>query len=225
MADEAVEGGENAGQTQRTGPTRVVGYARVSTLKQLDRGHGIDVQIDAIKRYCKLHGYQLVQIYKDEGVSGAARRPAFQKAMERVLGDDSVSGIVVYDLSRFGRSTEDVLINLQQLQKAGKFFASIRENIDLSTSTGKLLLTMLAAIAEFERETILERMRAGLEWAKIHGTKSGKPMHRPPKKIDWKRVRELRKYGISWSKIAQIIGVSHNTLLRHAREKGVYEKW
>jgi len=200
---------------------KVVGYVRVSTLTQAE-GHSLEFQEEAIKKYCQLHNLKLVKLYRDEGVSALAKRPNFQKAFKRVLEDDEIKGIVVYDLTRFGRSTVELLTNIEMLKAKGKFLASIKENIDLSTKTGKLLFTVLAAIAEFERETIRERLRAGKEWAKIHGTKSGKPMHRPKKPIDWQKVKELRRYGLSWTKIAKHVGVSPPTLISRAKEEGIY---
>jgi len=84
-----------------------------------------------------------------------------------------------------------------------------------------LLLGLLSLIADFERQTILERMESGREYARVHGTKSGKPMHRPPKKIDWDKVKFFRDRSISWTKIAGIVGVSPPTILKHARAKGL----
>ncbi|MBN2604174.1 MAG: recombinase family protein [Candidatus Thermoplasmatota archaeon] len=192
----------------------------MSTVKQLNR-HSIDAQKEAISRYCNAHGYDLVHVYSDEGVSAYKERPEHKKMMEQVLNDEGVKGVVVSDLTRFGRNTEDLLHQIKSIDNIGKKFISINDNIDISTKTGRLLLGMLSLIADYERATILERMEMGKSYAKIHGTKSGKPMHRPSKKIDWNRVKELRDLGMSWTKIAPNVGTTAPTLLKHARKKGI----
>jgi len=198
----------------------MLGYSRVSTVKQLNR-HSIDAQKESIRKYCSAHGYQLVQIYSDEGVSAYKERPEHKKMMEQVLNTAEIKGVVVSDITRFGRNTEDLLYQINNIDKKGKKFISIKDNIDISTKIGRLLLGVLSIIADFERETILERMEMGKAYAKIHGTKSGKPMHRPSKKIDWNRVKELRELGMSWTKIAPNVQTTAPTMLKHARERGL----
>jgi site-specific DNA recombinase len=199
---------------------KIIGYSRVSTIKQLNR-HSIDAQKEAIRRYCNAHGYELVNIYSDEGISAYKERPEYKRMMEQVLNNEEVKGVVVSDITRFGRNAEDLLHQIKSIDSIGKKFISINDNIDISTKTGRLLLGFLSLIADYEREAILERMEMGKSYARIHGTKSGKPMNRPPKKIDWNRVRELRGLGLSWTKIAPNVGTSPPTLLKHAKEKGL----
>jgi len=208
----------------------IIGYIRVSTLKQVE-GHSLDFQKDSIEKYCELKGWILdKKLYRDNGVSATVKRPEFEKALERVFNDDNVRGIITYDLTRFGRDTIELLSNIQLIEKKGKEFVSIKESIDTTTKTGKLMLTMLSAIADFERVTIRERLIEGREWAKIHGTKSGKPMHRPKKNVNWELVKELRELGMSWNKIAQHWNksvktkkerISVPTLISRAKEEGI----
>jgi site-specific DNA recombinase len=200
-----------------------VGYIRVSTKKQIE-GNSLQVQKESINRYCDAHGIDLVKIYADKGISAYKKRPQFQAMIEHVLKNNDWDGVIVYDLTRFGRSTSDLLFQINQLDGHGKKFVSVKDSIDISTKTGRLLLTMLSAIADFERETIRERMDAGKEYARVHGTKSGKPMHRPYAEIDWDQVKELRGYGLSWRKTAKQVGVSPATLIKRAREEGYYER-
>jgi len=141
---------------------------------------------------------------------------------EKLLSDKTLDGVIVHDLTRFGRSTADLLFQINRLDGNGKLFISIKDNIDISTKTGKLLLGLLSVIADYERETIRERMDAGKEYAKVHGTRSGKPMNRPFAVIDWDKVMELRGYGLSWRKTAKQVGVSCTTLIKRAREEGYY---
>ena len=201
---------------------KIVGYVRVSTQKQV-KGKSIEIQKEAIKRYCDANELDLVKIYTDKGISAYKKRPQYKAMIEHLLKNDDWKGLIVHDLTRFGRSTADLLFQINRLDGKGKVFISIKDNIDISTKTGRLLLTMLSAIADFERESIRERMEAGKEYARVHGTKSGKPMHRPYAEIDWDKALELRKYGLSWRKTAKAVGVSPATLIKRAREVGYYE--
>ena len=192
----------------------MTGYVRVSTAKQIE-GHGLEIQRAAIKQYCAAHDIKLGRIYEDKGLSAFKDRPAFTQMMKALLKDSSeFDGVIVHDLTRFGRSTADLLQRIAQLQQAGKSFISTKENLDISSKTGRLLLAMLSAIAEFEGETIRERLTAGREYAKIHGTKSGKPMNRPYKEIPWKEFDMFRKVGLSYNKIAKHLGISSQTLIK-----------
>ena len=201
---------------------RFIGYSRVSTKTQT-KGTSIEYQNDAIKKYCKNNNIELVKIYTDKGLSAYKKRPEFDKMMNVVFNDETIDGVIVNELTRFGRSTSDLLFQINQIEGKNKSFKTIKDNFDTSTKTGKLLLGMLSLIADYERETIQERMIAGKEWAKVHGTKSGKPMHRPQVVIDWDRVKELRSYGLSWRKTAKEIGISAPTIISRAKEKGYYE--
>lgn len=210
--------------------TRIIGYIRVSTIKQVG-GHSLDFQKDSIEKYCSFKGWLLdKRLYKDGGISASVKRPEFEKALERVFEDSDIDGIITYDLTRFGRDTIELLTNIKLIENKGKEFISIKESIDTTTKTGRLMLTLLSGIADFERESIRERLVAGREWAKIHGTKSGKPMHRPKKNVDWEFVKEMRKLGLSWNKIANLWNkktkvkkekISVPTLIKRGREEGI----
>lgn len=179
----------------------LLGYVRVSTIKQLEGG-GAKIQEEAIKNYCASQNHKLKKLYADKGVSAYKNRPEFNKLMNDL---DKGDGVIVYDLTRFGRSTQDLLAKIQLLEDRNKKFISTKENIDLSTKTGRLLFTLLSAIAEFEAATIRERMEAGREYAMRHGTRSGKPCHRPEKNIDWKKVDAWLERGLSLNAISKIL--------------------
>ena len=203
---------------------KYLGYIRVSTASQVKRGHSLEYQEEAIRKYCDAYNLTLVHpLYVDRGLSAVKDRPRFNSMMQRILNDNDVMGVVVHDLTRFGRSTEELLTQIKLLDMHGKRFISIKENLDISTKTGRMTLGFLALIADFERETILERMREGKEYARVHGTKSGLPMHRPRKVIDWGEVKRLRREGISWNRTARLVGVSTPTLISRARSEGYYE--
>lgn len=198
---------------------KALGYIRVSTLKQI-KGHSLDYQKDAIEKYCDGSNIKLVKLFIDKGLSGYKHRPKF-KEMNEYINNHHIDFIVTYSITRYGRSTQDLLYHITMLEGKGIKFVSIKEQFDVTTKTGKLLLGMLALIADFEAETIRERMEAGREWAKIHGTKSGKAIGRPKSDIDWDKVKELREHKLSWNKTAEMVGVSTPTLIKRAEEKGV----
>ena len=208
---------------------KLIGYVRVSTKSQIE-GNSLDYQKEAIQNYCKVNKIELIKIYVDEGLSAYKERPSFQMALKQIRENKDIDGIIVYDLSRFGRSTIELISTIAEIDQLNKKFISLKENIDISTKTGRLLLTILSAIADYERDLIIERMTAGREWAELNGSKSGLPCHRPEKKIPWDKVKKWRKYNISFTKIAEILSndsnhpnysVSHQTLLKHARERGM----
>lgn len=203
-----------------------IGYVRVSTKGQVF-GHSLDYQKEAIKKYCQTQGFNLVRIYSDEGISALAERPAFKRALDKLLKDENIHGLVVYDLSRFGRSITDIFTKINMIIDKGKELVILKQNFVVKKdmdAMSRLMLSLLASFAEFERTIALERMKAGKERAKLKGTKSGKPMHRPPKEINWDKVKELRQYGLSWSRVAKIIGISPPTLIERARKEGYYER-
>jgi DNA invertase Pin-like site-specific DNA recombinase len=208
---------------------KFIGYVRVSTISQTE-GNSLDYQKEAIKNYCNSQNIELTKIYGDEGLSAFRTRPAFQQALNRIRQDNDVTGIVVDDLSRFGRSTIELITTITEIDQLCKKFISLKENINITSKTGKLLLTVLSAIADYERDLIKERMAAGRAWARKNGTKSGLPMHRPEKQIPWNEVKKWRKYNISWTKISEILSndakhpdysISHQTLIKHAKKQGM----
>lgn len=199
---------------------KAVGYIRVSTLKQI-KGHSLDYQKESIENYCKQNDINLVKLFIDKGLSGYKYRPNFEK-MNNYIENKDVDFMITYSITRYGRSTQDLLYHINMLEEKNIKFVSIKEQFDVTTKTGKLLLGMLALIADFEAETIKERMQAGREWAQEHGTKSGKPIGRPKADINWSKVKELRKHKVSWNKTADLVGVSTPTLIKRSKDKGIF---
>lgn len=197
-----------------------IAYLRVSTLKQV-KGHSLDYQKAAIEKYCEDNGIKIEKTFIDKGLSGYKYRPEF-KAMDKYIDNNSnaLGLVITYSITRYGRSTQDLLFNIEKLEEKNIQFVSIKEQFDVSTKTGKLLLGMLALIADFEAETIKERMEAGRAWAQQHGTKSGKPFGRPIKEVDWEKVKYYREHRVSWRKIAEMLELSTPTLTRRARKEG-----
>jgi site-specific DNA recombinase len=156
---------------------RAVGYVRIS--KENPEGHSLQAQREAIEAYCRARGWELVRIYEDDGVSGAVspdERPALQE-LERDVLSDGIQYVVVWRLDRLGRKAGELLAFLDRLERKGVAFVSIDDAIDTSKPEGRLLRTILAGVAEFERELIRQRTRRGLAVAR----EKGKWVGRPPK--------------------------------------------
>lgn len=137
-----------------------IAYVRVSTEEQNEAR-----QVEALKK----HGIEKWFIEKVSGKN--MERPELQKMLETVQPDDTV---YIHDFSRLARSTKDLLELVERFQKAGVHLVSNKENLDTSTPTGKLMLTMIAAINEFERQNMLDRQREGIEIAKANGIYKGR---------------------------------------------------
>jgi site-specific DNA recombinase len=156
---------------------KAVGYVRIS--KENPEGHSLQAQREAIEAYCKARGWELVRIYEDDGVSGAVspdERPALQE-LERDVLSDGIQYVVVWRLDRLGRKAGELLAFLDRLERKGVAFVSIDDAIDTSKPEGRLLRTILAGVAEFERELIRQRTKRGIAVAR----EKGKWVGRPPK--------------------------------------------
>src|SRR5205823_7753405 len=121
--------------------------------------------------------------------------------------------IAVWKLDRFGRSLKHLVNSLAELESLGVSFISLHDNFDLSTPSGRLMFGIIAAMAEFERALIQERVRAGLRHARAKGKKLG----RPRVTVDVDRVAALRRSGTSWKTISQKLGVGVGTLYKAMR--------
>lgn len=186
-----------------------IGYARVSTKDQ-----SLDLQEDALKKAgCK-------KIYS-EHVSGAkANRTKLNELMGQVREGDV---IVVWKLDRLGRSLRDLVSLMSKLQEMGVGFKSLQDNIDTTTPMGKLNFHLFAALAEFERDIISERTKAGLSAARARGRKGGRPKGLSKKAQDKARLAEsLYKERVrSVAEICDHLSISKPTLYRYLRDRGV----
>jgi DNA invertase Pin-like site-specific DNA recombinase len=124
--------------------------------------------------------------------------------------------IVVWKFDRFARSVSHLLRALETFQSLGIEFVSLTEGVDTSTPAGKMVFTVLGAVAELERSLICERVRAGLRNARAKGKKLG----RPSKALDVPMIARLRKQGRSWRKIARVLGCSTRTARRALQKVG-----
>ena len=138
------------------GKTKVYIYTRVSTTMQID-GYSLDAQKARMKAYADFNDYQIVGEYEDAGKSGKSieGRASFCRMMEDIKsGKDGVSYVLVFKLSRFGRNAADVLSTLQVMQDFGVNLICVEDGIDSSKDAGKLMISVLSAVAEIERENI-----------------------------------------------------------------------
>ena len=183
-------------------PRRAAIYARVSTLDQEPEN-----QLAELRRYVAARGWTAVE-FVDRGVSGSRdRRPA----LDAVLMDikrRQFDVLVCWRLDRLGRSLKHLVTLLDELQALGVAFVSLQEGIDATTPAGKLQMHILAAISEFERARIAERVMAGLARAK----KQGKRLGRPQKRVSESVLAPVR--GLSIREAAKRLGVSRSTAHR-----------
>jgi DNA invertase Pin-like site-specific DNA recombinase len=181
----------------------LIGYARVSTQEQT-----LDLQTDALKQSgCEY-------IFTDTASGAKAERPGLQQAMSHLRRGDT---LVVWRLDCLGRSLKHLIETISQLQERGIGFKSIQENIDTTTSGGKLIFHVFGALAEFERDLIRERTEAGLLAARARGRKGGRP--RVAALNDAKKVAIMQSlYDDKRNTIAAIcatLRVSRSTLYRY----------
>lgn len=195
-------------------------YARVSTRDKQNP----EMQLNELRSYAERRGWDLAGEYLDLGISGAqAGRPE----MDRLLADcrrRAVDAVVVFRFDRFARSVRHLVDALEEFRALGIEFVSLHENVDTTTPIGRFSFHIFAALAEFERELIRERVRSGLANARAQGTRSGKPIGRPRAAVDASTVARLRAQGRSWRAIATEMGVGVPTLFRAVqRAVGGYE--
>lgn len=189
-------------------------YARVSTQDQ-----HCEMQLRELREYCKRRGWKKPTEYVDAGVSGSrASRPALDKLM-RDAADRQFEVVLVWKLDRFGRSVLNLSQAVQQLDSYRVRFIATTQGIDTDSSnpTSRLLLHILSAVAEFEREIIRERTRSGLARAR----EVGKQLGRPKKVFRRDLVAGMRAKAMSWRKIATLLGVSLATLFDSQRSETV----
>ena len=186
-------------------------YLRVSTADQDTARQERELRAVAANR-----GYEVVEVYADNGISGAKgrdKRPAFDR-----LHKDAVRHrfdiVMAWSVDRLGRSLKDLVVFLQELHGAGVELFLYQQALDTTTPGGKAMFQMLGVFAEFERSMILERVHSGIAKAKANGTRSGKPFGRPrvPDRIRQEIRRDYAAGGISMRGLAKRFGVSLGTV-------------
>jgi DNA invertase Pin-like site-specific DNA recombinase len=189
---------------------RVAIYARVSTT---NHGQDVGLQTRELRQFAKARGWTVAGEYVDAGVSGAKdSRPELNRLMAEAH-KRRFDVVCVWRFDRFARSVSHLLRALETFKALGIDFVSYSEQMDTSTPAGKMVFTVLGAVAELERSLIVERVRAGLRNARAKGKRLG----RPRVTVDAAKIAFLRSQGLSWAKIGEALGLGEGTVRRSAQ--------
>lgn len=180
--------------------TIIVGYARVSTGNQR-----LDMQLDALK------ASGCTRVYTDTASGALSARPGLDQALAELDEGDT---LVVWRLDRLGRSLPHLVATIDTLAKRGVNLKSLHEAIDTTSPTGRLMVHLIASLAEFERELTVERTIAGLEAAKARGASLGRPTVWTPQRAE--AAAALLAAGATVTQVAHALGISRATVYRHA---------
>ena len=194
------------GQLRKPGKMFLAGlYARVSTNDQ----QTIPLQMRALREYAARRGWTVAMQVKEIG-SGVAHRQFREKLLEAARRRE-IDVVLVWRLDRWGRSVADLLATLQELDHLGVGFVSLTEALDLTTPAGRAMAALLAVFAEFEREVLRERVRAGLAHARQNGKRLGRPATAALHAVE---IRKLHRAGISKSEIARRLRIGRTSVRR-----------
>src|SRR6266516_900542 len=186
---------------------KVAIYARVSTS---NNGQDPTMQTRELKEYIERRGWKLSGEYVDVGISGSKEK---RPELDRLMQDGHrrrFDCVVVWKFDRFARSVSHLLRALENFRALGIEFVSFSEQMDTSTPMGKMMFTVLAAVAELERSLIVERVKAGLRNARAKGKRLG----RPRVSVSAAKIQELRAEGLTLREIATRCRVSKTTVIR-----------
>ena len=183
---------------------RVALYARVSTLN----GQHPEMQLSELREYATRRGWTVTGEYVDEGVSGSKEsRPALNRLMADAYRR-RFDIVACWKVDRFGRSLKHLVNALADLDAYGIAFVSLRDNLDLSTPSGRLMFQIIGAMAEFERALCQERVRSGLNAARARGKQLG----RPRRVVDRDHILAMQSEGASLRDIAAMLSVGYGTV-------------
>jgi len=191
-------------------PFRVALYARVSTHDQ----QTLPLQIRTLREYAAKRNWTIVTQIKEVG-SGSSQREQ-RETLIAAARRREIDVVLVWRLDRWGRSVADLVSTLQELQHLGVSFVSLTEALDLTSPAGRAMAGLLAVFAEFEREILRERVRAGLDHARQKGQRLGRPPSVVNKTIE---ARKLHRQGISKSQIARQLQISRTSVRRLLTQK------
>ena len=196
-----------------------IGYARVSTTGQAEEGVSLADQQNRIAAYCQAHGYRLLRVEVDAGLSGgrADNRPALQRALTGVCKGRGV--LVVCKLDRLARSTRDAIDLAERIDKCGADLASIGESIDTASAAGRFVFRLMASLGEMEREVVGERTRAAMAHKRAEGQRISRHLPYGYRLADdgvqlvedadqqqaLRRMREPRAEGLGYLRVAQTL--------------------
>jgi DNA invertase Pin-like site-specific DNA recombinase len=179
-------------------------YARVSTQDQKT----LPMQLEKMREYIKNREWTLTAEF-EEVASGAKKRAKREELLD-LARKREIDAIVVWKLDRFGRSLADLTNTLNELRELGIVFVSLTESLDFSTPSGRAMAGMLSIFAEFERDIIRERVKAGIADARAKGKKHGRPKTASLKQDE---VKKLKKEGLNNSQIARKLNISRGSVI------------
>ncbi len=185
---------------------RVGIYARVSTHDQ----QTLPMQLGKMKEYIINRGWTLTAEVEEVG-SGAKTRPK-REELVRMAKRREIDAILVWKLDRFGRSLADLVMTLNELREIGVIFVSLTESLDFSTPSGRAMAGMLSTFAEFERDIIRERVKAGIASAREKGKAHGRPQTAAKKKDEAKKLYKNGK-GLNKSEISRKLKISRSSVI------------
>ncbi len=171
------------------------------------------MQLRELRQFADARGWKVAIEYVDDGVSGSKdSRPELNRLMDDAKRR-KFDAVLVWKLDRFGRSLRHLVNALAEFESLGIAFVSLTNNLDLSTPSGRLMFQIIAAMSEFERALIQERVKAGLRNAQAKGRRIG----RPRTVLDVRQIATLRAEGLSYEAIAERLGVSDATIRRASK--------
>jgi putative DNA-invertase from lambdoid prophage Rac len=185
-------------------------YARVSTNDQ----QTLAMQNRAMREYAARRGWMIALQVREVG-SGATQRQSREQLLEAARRRE-IDVVVVWRLDRWGRSVTDLLTTLQELEHLGVGFVSLTEALDLTTPAGRAMAGLLSVFAQFEREILRERTRAGLAHARQSGKRLGRPLTAG---LQAEQVRKLHRAGVSKSEIARRLRIGRTSVRRIIGER------
>lgn len=179
-------------------------YARISTS---DKGQSTEMQIKDLTEFAAQKGFPICRVYEDKGYSGSSSNRPMLKALMQDVRDGKITHVLCWRLDRWFRSLKEVVNTLNEMNEYGVTFISLKDGIDMGSSTGRLMAGLLAVFAQFELEVIRERVRSGLENARRNGRVGGRRQ-----RIDQEKVMLLRLQGHSLSEIAEKVGATASAI-------------
>ena len=185
---------------------KVALYARISTT---NHGQDVNLQLRELREYCQRRNLEITREYADSASGAKDSRPELNRLMDDAK-HRRFDAVCVWKLDRFGRSVRHLVNALADLESLRVSFISLKDNLDLSTPSGRLMFQIIGAMAEFERALTQERVRAGLRNARA----KGKRLRRPLVALDAHRIAALRNSGASWATICHETGLSKRTAQR-----------
>lgn len=186
---------------------RVALYVRVSTHDQ----QTLPLQLEALREYAGRRHWQIVREVSEVASGAATAKRPQREALLQDAKRRQVDAILVWRLDRWGRSVADLVNSLAELEAVGVAFVSVTEALDLTTPAGRAMAAMVAVFAQFEREILRERVKAGIAQAKAQGKALGRP--KTAAKLD-QEMRSLRAAGVSQAEIARQLGVGRTSVRR-----------